>query len=55
MDDIGSLPELVTVSGGRVQVLAHEALQPYLTGQLPFVKSGEWRANAARPYVHTGQ
>jgi glyoxylase-like metal-dependent hydrolase (beta-lactamase superfamily II) len=41
MDHIGSLPELIAASGGRVQVLAHEALQPYLTGQLPFVKSGK--------------
>ncbi|MET3292282.1 UNVERIFIED_CONTAM: glyoxylase-like metal-dependent hydrolase (beta-lactamase superfamily II) [Brevibacillus sp. OAP136] len=39
-DHIGSLPDLVTASEGRVQVLAHEVAIPYLAGEIPLIKSG---------------
>lgn len=38
-DHIGSLPELIQASEGRIQVLAHEAGVPYLQGEVPLVKS----------------
>lgn len=41
MDHIGGLPELIASSGGRVEVLAHEQGVPYLTGEIPLVKSGK--------------
>ncbi|MGG6314211.1 MBL fold metallo-hydrolase [Paenibacillus macerans] len=39
-DHIGSLPELVQALEGRVEVLAHEAGVPYLSGEVPLIKSG---------------
>ncbi|MCR2805868.1 MBL fold metallo-hydrolase [Paenibacillus soyae] len=38
-DHIGSLPELLGVLGDRVQVLAHETAIPYITGEVPLIKS----------------
>lgn len=40
LDHIGSLPELLNASQGRIQVLAHENAVPYLAGEAPLVKSG---------------
>jgi glyoxylase-like metal-dependent hydrolase (beta-lactamase superfamily II) len=39
-DHIGGLPELVEACEGRVEVLAHEFIKPYLLGELPLIKSG---------------
>jgi glyoxylase-like metal-dependent hydrolase (beta-lactamase superfamily II) len=39
-DHIGSLPDLVKACEGRVEVLAHEFIKPYLLGELPLIKSG---------------
>ncbi|WP_170318204.1 MBL fold metallo-hydrolase [Paenibacillus thalictri] len=39
MDHIGSLPDLAQTFGDKVQVLAHEIGVPYITGELPLVKS----------------
>lgn len=38
-DHIGSLPELKRLFGEQVQVIAHEVAVPYLTGDVPLVKS----------------
>ncbi|RAP76046.1 MBL fold metallo-hydrolase [Paenibacillus montanisoli] len=38
-DHIGSLPELVALFEGRLEVIAHEAAVPYLGGELPLIKS----------------
>lgn len=38
-DHIGSLPELIAASEGRLEVLAHEIGKPYLLGEVPLVKS----------------
>ncbi|MDR6550559.1 MBL fold metallo-hydrolase [Paenibacillus qinlingensis] len=38
MDHIGSLPELVKASEGRIEVLAHELGKPYIQGEVPTVK-----------------
>jgi len=40
-DHIGSLPEIVEASGGDVQVLAHELAVPYLSGEVPLIKSNK--------------
>jgi glyoxylase-like metal-dependent hydrolase (beta-lactamase superfamily II) len=40
LDHIGGLPDLLTASEGRVDVLAHELAKPYLLGEAPLVKSG---------------
>ncbi|OCT11342.1 MBL fold metallo-hydrolase [Paenibacillus pectinilyticus] len=39
MDHIGSLPDLVNASEGRIEVLAHELGKPYILGEVPAVKS----------------
>lgn len=38
-DHIGSLPELLRALGDHVQVLAHETAIPYITGEMPLLKS----------------
>ncbi|SFS70774.1 MBL fold metallo-hydrolase [Paenibacillus sp. BC26] len=38
-DHIGSLPELVELFEGRVEVLAHEVGVPYIAGEIPLLKS----------------
>ncbi|SDN97390.1 Glyoxylase, beta-lactamase superfamily II [Paenibacillus sp. yr247] len=38
-DHIGSLPELVAASEGRLVVMAHELTKPYILGEVPLVKS----------------
>lgn len=40
LDHIGSLRELLEACEGRVQVLAHEAIIPYLSGETPLIKGG---------------
>lgn len=40
MDHIGSLPELIAASEGRVEVLAHELAKPYIQGEVPLIKRG---------------
>jgi glyoxylase-like metal-dependent hydrolase (beta-lactamase superfamily II) len=40
LDHLGSLPELVEATGGRVQVVAHELCKPYIMGELPTIKRG---------------
>jgi glyoxylase-like metal-dependent hydrolase (beta-lactamase superfamily II) len=40
-DHIGSLPEIVASKEGRVRVLAHELAVPYLSGDVPLIKSGQ--------------
>jgi glyoxylase-like metal-dependent hydrolase (beta-lactamase superfamily II) len=49
-DHIGSLPELVAAFGGSIQVLAHEVAVPYLTGEIPLIKSG-----TKAPYIKVDQ
>ncbi|MBD0380031.1 MBL fold metallo-hydrolase [Paenibacillus sp. WST5] len=39
MDHIGSLPDLVNASEGRIAVLAHELAKPYILGEVPTIKS----------------
>lgn len=39
MDHIGSLPELVKASEGRIEVIAHELARPYIAGEVPTLKS----------------
>lgn len=39
-DHIGSLPELVAASEGRVRVLASALSTPYIQGETPLIKSG---------------
>ncbi|WP_268747712.1 MBL fold metallo-hydrolase [Cohnella kolymensis] len=39
-DHIGSLPALLEAAEGRVKVLAHELAKPYLSGEVPLIKSG---------------
>ncbi|WP_178025461.1 MBL fold metallo-hydrolase [uncultured Paenibacillus sp.] len=39
-DHIGSLPELIRAKAGKVEVLAHMAGIPYLSGEIPLIKSG---------------
>lgn len=39
-DHIGSLPELIRATNGKVKVLAHEVGIPYLAGEIPLIKSG---------------
>ncbi|MDU4698318.1 MAG: MBL fold metallo-hydrolase [Paenibacillus sp.] len=39
-DHIGSLPELLQAKTGKVEVLAHEMGIPYLSGEIPLIKSG---------------
>jgi glyoxylase-like metal-dependent hydrolase (beta-lactamase superfamily II) len=39
-DHIGSLPDLVDLLNGRVQVLAHDLSKPYIEGEKPLLKSG---------------
>jgi glyoxylase-like metal-dependent hydrolase (beta-lactamase superfamily II) len=39
-DHLGSLPELVTASEGRLKVLANELSAPYIQGETPLIKSG---------------
>ena len=38
MDHIGSLPDLVHASEGRIKVLAHELAKPYILGEIPTLK-----------------
>lgn len=38
-DHIGSLPELLHTLGDNVQVLAHKTAIPYITGEMPLLKS----------------
>ncbi|KRE86337.1 MBL fold metallo-hydrolase [Paenibacillus sp. Soil766] len=38
MDHIGSLPDLVNASEGRIEVLAHELGKPYIQGEIPTEK-----------------
>jgi glyoxylase-like metal-dependent hydrolase (beta-lactamase superfamily II) len=40
MDHIGSLPELVSASEGRIEVFAHELTKPYILGEVPIIKRG---------------
>jgi glyoxylase-like metal-dependent hydrolase (beta-lactamase superfamily II) len=40
MDHIGSLPDLVTASEGRIEVFAHELSKPYILGEVPIIKKG---------------
>jgi glyoxylase-like metal-dependent hydrolase (beta-lactamase superfamily II) len=49
-DHIGSLPELVEAFEQNIQVLAHEVAVPYLTGEIPLIKSG-----VKAPYVKVNQ
>jgi glyoxylase-like metal-dependent hydrolase (beta-lactamase superfamily II) len=42
MDHIGSLPELIAVTGGSVEVIAHELAKPFLTGEVPLTKRGTY-------------
>ncbi len=38
-DHIGSLPDLVSALGGRVEVIAHELEKPYIEGERPLIKT----------------
>jgi glyoxylase-like metal-dependent hydrolase (beta-lactamase superfamily II) len=49
-DHIGSLPELVAASEGRVRVLASALTTPYIQGETPLTKSG-----AIVPPTHVDQ
>jgi glyoxylase-like metal-dependent hydrolase (beta-lactamase superfamily II) len=49
-DHLGSLPELVAASGGRLQVMAHELSTPYIQGEVPLLKSG-----TVVPHTHVDQ
>lgn len=40
LDHIGSLPELIEASEGRIKVLAHELTKPYILGEVPLIKRG---------------
>lgn len=40
LDHIGSLPELVQATDGRVEVIAHELAKPYILGETPIMKRG---------------
>jgi glyoxylase-like metal-dependent hydrolase (beta-lactamase superfamily II) len=40
MDHIGSLPDLVSASEGRIEVFAHELSKPYILGEIPIIKRG---------------
>ncbi len=46
MDHIGSLSELIEVTEGRVEVIAHEVGKPYLTGEVPLTKRGTYATPA---------
>jgi glyoxylase-like metal-dependent hydrolase (beta-lactamase superfamily II) len=39
-DHIGSLPALLEAFEGRIEVFAHEFAKPYLSGEIPLIKSG---------------
>lgn len=39
-DHIGSLPALLEAFEGRIEVFAHEIAKPYLSGEIPLIKSG---------------
>jgi glyoxylase-like metal-dependent hydrolase (beta-lactamase superfamily II) len=49
-DHLGSLPELVAASGGRLKVMAHELSAPYIQGEIPLDKSG-----TTVPYTYVDQ
>ncbi|MGC5327423.1 MBL fold metallo-hydrolase [Brevibacillus sp. SYSU BS000544] len=49
-DHIGSLPDIIAASEGKIHVLAHEVAVPYLAGEIPLIKSG-----AIAPYVKVNQ
>jgi glyoxylase-like metal-dependent hydrolase (beta-lactamase superfamily II) len=40
LDHLGSLPELVAATEGRVEVIAHELSKPYILGEVPLLKRG---------------
>jgi glyoxylase-like metal-dependent hydrolase (beta-lactamase superfamily II) len=40
LDHIGSLPDLVSASEGRIEVFAHELSKPYILGEVPIIKRG---------------
>jgi glyoxylase-like metal-dependent hydrolase (beta-lactamase superfamily II) len=40
LDHIGSLPNLISESGGRIKVFAHEFSKPYILGEVPILKMG---------------
>ncbi|GIO07665.1 hydrolase [Brevibacillus reuszeri] len=46
IDHIGSLPEIVQVYSGQIEVYAHELDQPYIEGKLPLIKTNPERMAA---------
>jgi glyoxylase-like metal-dependent hydrolase (beta-lactamase superfamily II) len=40
LDHIGSLPDLVAASEGRIEVLAHQLTKPYILGEKQLIKRG---------------
>ncbi|SFK96955.1 Glyoxylase, beta-lactamase superfamily II [Paenibacillus sp. 1_12] len=40
LDHIGSLPDLLSASEGRIEVFAHELTKPYILGETPIIKRG---------------
>jgi glyoxylase-like metal-dependent hydrolase (beta-lactamase superfamily II) len=40
LDHLGSLPDLIEASEGRISVFAHELTKPYILGEVPLIKRG---------------
>ncbi|MDE3840656.1 MBL fold metallo-hydrolase [Bacillus methanolicus] len=39
IDHIGSVPEIIQATKGRIQVFAHELDKPYIEGEIPLIKT----------------
>jgi glyoxylase-like metal-dependent hydrolase (beta-lactamase superfamily II) len=55
IDHIGSLPEILRASDGKIEVLAHEADKPYIEGEKPLLKMNPERVAKMLEALPEGQ